>query len=51
MDNIATFYIRGTCVDDMFHILANNGYNVQVCTTTKLDIYRVDVIVKESEEK
>ena len=50
--NIATFYIKGTCVDDLFHILERNGYNVQMCTVSD-NTYRVDVMMnkKESEEK
>ena len=47
--------IKGTCVDDLFHILANNGYQVQLNTTQERDTYICDVIVEnlknESEEK
>ena len=52
---IAKFKIKGTCVDDLFHILANNGYQVQLSTTEVSDTYNCDVLVKdlksESEEK
>ena len=55
---LARFYINGTCVDDLFHILANNGYPVQMYTTDKPNEFAIDVIVKnefndkkESEEK
>lgn len=51
MANIATFYIKGTCVDDLFHILANNGYAVQMCTTKEPNEYEVDVILKDEEDK
>ena len=44
---IATFYIKGTCVDDLFHILACNGYVVQMSTTETPDEFRIDVIIKE----
>ena len=48
------FYINGTCVDDLFHILANNGYPVQISTIQDdSNTYRVDVMMnnKESEDK
>lgn len=46
------FKIRGTCVDDLFHILASNGYQVQLSTTQEKDVYIIDVILKnESEDK
>ncbi|AQS10605.1 hypothetical protein CLOBY_27500 [Clostridium saccharobutylicum] len=52
---IARFKIKGTCVDDLFHILASNGYQVQLSTTQTRDTYICDVIVKdfksESEDK
>ena len=47
---VVRFKIKGTCVDDLFHVLANNGYAVQVCTTEYPDVYCVDVIIKEEEE-
>lgn len=51
--NIATFIIKGNCVDDLFHILNNNGYDTQISTIPLGDIntFRVDVILKESEDK
>ena len=51
---IAKFKIKGSCVDDLFHILASNGYQVQLSTTEVSDTYNCDVVVedlKESEEK
>lgn len=46
------FKINGTCVDDLFHILASNGYQVQLSTTQEKDVYTLDVILKdESEDK
>jgi hypothetical protein len=52
---IVKFKIKGTCVDDLFHILASNGYQVQLSTTQEKDTYICDVIVEdlkdESEEK
>lgn len=49
---MARFKIKGICVDDLFHILASNGYQVQLSTTQEKDVYRIDVILKnESEEK
>lgn len=38
------FKIKGTCVDDLFHILASNGYQVQLSTTQEKDVYTIDVI-------
>ena len=51
--NIATFIIEGNCVDDLFHILNNNGYPTQISTMQDdTNTYRVDVMMKkESEEK
>lgn len=49
MAGSATFYIKGTCVDDLFHILASNGYSVQMCNTDVPNEFRVDVIL-DSEE-
>ena len=51
--NIATFIIKGNCVDDLFHILNNNGYPTQISTMQDdTNTYRVDVMMKkESEEK
>jgi hypothetical protein len=47
--------IKGTCVDDLFHILASNGYQVQLSTTQASDTYICDVVVEdlknESEDK
>lgn len=43
--------ITGNCVDDLFHILACNGYAVQISTTETLDKYNVTVMIEESEEK
>jgi uncharacterized protein (DUF2126 family) len=48
---IARFKVKGTCVDDLFHILANNGYQVQLSTTEVRDIYICDVIVKDLENE
>lgn len=46
------FEIKGSCVDDLFHILAANGYKVQLSTTNEKDVFIVDVIFKnESEDK
>ena len=47
--NIATFYIKGTCVDDLFHILERNGYAVQMCTSSD-NTYRVDVMINKKSE-
>ena len=47
---MAKFRIKGTCVDDLFHILSNNGYQVQMNTTNVPDVYEVTVIL-ESEDK
>ena len=52
--NIVRFYIKGTCVDDLFHILASNGYPVQISTIQDdTNTYRVDVMMnnEESEEE
>ena len=52
--NIVRFYIKGTCIDDLFHILASNGYPVQISTIQDdSNTYRVDVMMnnEESEEK
>ena len=52
--NIVRFYIKGTCVDDLFHILASNSYPVQISTIQEdSNTYRVDVMMnnKESEDK
>ena len=51
--NIATFIIKGNYVDDLFHILNNNGYPTQISTMQDdTNTYRVDVMMKkESEEK
>ena len=40
------FIIKGSCVDDLFHILDANGYMVQVNNTIKHDVYEVTVIIK-----
>ena len=48
----ATFIIKGNCVDDLFHILNNNGDPTQISTMQDdTNTFRVDVILKESEEK
>jgi hypothetical protein len=47
--NVATFYLKGNCVDDLFHILASNGYKVQMSTTSIDGMYRVDVITDKRE--
>ena len=52
--NIVRFYIKGTCVDDLFHILASNDYPVQISTIQDdANTYRVDVMMnnEESEDK
>ena len=51
--NIVRFYIKGTCVFDLFSILESNGYPVQMSTIQDdTDTYRVDVMMKkESEDK
>ena len=52
--NIVRFCIKGTCVDDVFHILSSNGYPVQMSTIQDdTNTYRVDVMMnnEESEEK
>lgn len=52
--NIVRFYIKGTCVDDLFHILESNGYPVQMSTIQDdTNTYRVDVMMnnEESEEE
>lgn len=43
---LPTFEVKGNCVDDLFHILANNGYPVQISTTDTPDKYNVTVILK-----
>lgn len=48
---IARLKIKGTCVDDLFHILASNGYQVQLSTTQVRDTYNCDVIVKDLEDE
>lgn len=51
--NIIRFYIKGTCVFDLFSILESNGYPVQISTIQDdTNSYRVDVMMKkESEDK
>ena len=50
--NIATFIIKGNYIDDLFHILNNNGYTTQISLMQDdTNTFRVDVILKESEEK
>lgn len=44
-----TLKVRCCCVDDLFHILASNGYSVQLSTTTEPEVYRVDIVVREVE--
>lgn len=48
---IVKFKIKGTCVDDLFHILASNGYQVQLSTTQERDTYNCDVLVKNSKSE
>ena len=45
--SVVTLKVKGCCVDDLFHILASNGYSVQLSTTTEPEVYRVDIIVRE----
>ena len=47
----ATFIIKGTCADDLFHILHNNGYAVQMSPIPFEDTFKLDVTLKESEDK
>ena len=47
----ATFIIKGTCADDLFHILHNNGYDVQMSPIPFEDTFKLDVTLNESEEK
>ena len=52
--NIVRFCIKGTCVFDLFTILENNGYPVQISTIQDdSNTYRVDVMMnnKESEDE
>ena len=54
--DIVSFKIKGTCADNLFHILASNGYPVQMCTTNVRDVCLFDVKteineLKESEDK
>ena len=50
--NIVTFIIKGNCVNDLFHILNNNGYPTQISAMQDdTNTFRVDVILKESEDK
>lgn len=44
---LVKFKIKGTCVDDLFHILASNGYQVQLSTTEVKDTYICNVLVKD----
>ena len=46
-----TFIIKGTCADDLFHILHNNGYAVQMSPIPFEDTFKLDVTLKESEDK
>ena len=43
--------LKGTCAGDLFHILHNNGYAVQMDYIPFEDTFRLDVTLKESEEK
>lgn len=45
------FIIKGSCVDDLFHILDANGYMVQVNNTIEHDVYEVTVIAKNKANK
>ena len=52
--NIVRFFIKGTCVFDLFTILESNGYPVQLSTIQDdTNTYRVDVMMnnEESEDK
>lgn len=49
--NIVRFYIKGTCVFDLFTILESNGYPVQISTIQDdTNTYRVDIMMKKEEE-
>ena len=49
--NIVRFCIKGTCVFDLFTILENNGYPVQISTIQDdSNTYRVDVMMKKESE-
>ena len=39
--------IKGSCVDDLFHILENNNYPVQVSTTDKPEEYFVEITLSK----
>ena len=45
------FIIKGSCADDLFHILDANGYMVQVNNTIEHDVYEVTVIAKNKANK
>lgn len=47
--SVVALKVKGCCVDDLFHILASNGYSVQLSTTTEPEVYRVDIVVREVE--
>ena len=49
--DIVSFKIKGTCADDLFHILASNGYPVQMCTTNVRDVFLIDVKTEINELK
>lgn len=42
--------IKGNCVDDLFHILASNGYPVQMTTTHEPNVYVIDFMIDEESE-
>ena len=47
----ATFIIKETDAGDLFSILHNNGYAVQMAPIAFEDTFRLDVTLKESEDK
>lgn len=47
----ATFIIKGTGAGDLFSILHNNGYAVQMDLIPFEDTFKLDVTLKESEDK
>ena len=48
--NVIYFLIEGTCVEDLFNILAVNGYPVQLSTTDTPNKFRVDVLSEVQNE-
>ena len=47
----ARFIIEGTGAGELFHILHNNGYAVQMRPIPFEDTFKLDVTLKESEDK